>query len=97
MKPAGAILLAIGAGGGLKQVLVGMDLPIRWPGSRRRARCRRSYWLVDRGGHPSRHRFRDRCNDHGGWIMPGAIKASGCAPEWTVLAIGPARLFSHVK
>jgi len=99
MKPAGAILLAIGAGGGLKQVLVGTgfaDSLARFaaPGSLSPIVLGWSIAVAIRLATGSA----TVATITAAGIMPGAIKASGVSPEWTVLAIGAGSVFfSHVN
>jgi gluconate:H+ symporter, GntP family len=99
MKPAGAILLAIGAGGGLKQVLVGTgfaDSLARFAvsGSLSPIVLGWSIAVAIRLATGSA----TVATITAAGIMPGAIKASGVSPEWTVLAIGAGSVFfSHVN
>ena len=99
MKPAGAILLAIGAGGALKQVLVGAGL------SDLLARLAMHgaippillAWLVAVGVRLATGSATVATITTAG-IMPGLAAASGVEPEWIVLAIGAGSLFfSHVN
>jgi GntP family gluconate:H+ symporter len=99
MKPAGAIILAIGAGGALKQVLVSAGLadflahvaaqgaipaiPMAWA----IAVCIR---LATGSATVA--------TITAAGIMPGVVAATGASPEWTVLAIGAGSIFfSHVN
>jgi gluconate:H+ symporter, GntP family len=99
MKPAGAILLAIGAGGALKQVLVAAGLadflahlaahggipaiPMAWAV----AVCIR---LATGSATVA--------TITAAGIMPGVVAATGASPEWSVLAIGAGSIFfSHVN
>ncbi len=99
MKPAGAIILAIGAGGALKQVLVSAGLadflahvatqggipaiPMAWAV----AVCIR---LATGSATVA--------TITAAGIMPGVVAATGASPEWTVLAIGAGSIFfSHVN
>jgi len=99
MKPAGAIILAIGAGGALKQVLVSAGLadflaqvaaqggipaiPMAWAV----AVCIR---LATGSATVA--------TITAAGIMPGVVLATGASPEWTVLAIGAGSIFfSHVN
>jgi gluconate:H+ symporter, GntP family len=99
MKPAGAIILAIGAGGALKQVLVSAGLadflghlaaggaipalPMAWA----IAVCIR---LATGSATVA--------TITAAGIMPGVVAAAGASPEWTVLAIGAGSIFfSHVN
>ena len=99
LKPAGTILLAIGAGGALKQVLVSIGLAewlarIALSGS-----CSPLLlgWMIAvaiRLGTGSA----TVATITAVGVMPRAIAASGASPEWTVLAIGSGSLFfSHVN
>ncbi len=99
MKPAGAILLAIGAGGALKQVLVTAGL------SDLLARLAMGgavspillAWLVAVGVRLATGSATVATITTAG-IMPGLAAASGVEPEWIVLAIGSGSIFfSHVN
>ena len=99
MKPAGAILLAIGAGGALKQVLVTAGL------SDLLARLAIGgaispillAWLVAVGVRLATGSATVATITTAG-IMPGLAAASGAEPEWIVLAIGAGSVFfSHVN
>jgi GntP family gluconate:H+ symporter len=99
MKPVGAILLAIGAGGALKQVLVstGFDeflARVATSGSLSPILLGWSIAVAIRLATGSA----TVATITAAGIMPGAIAASGVSPEWTVLAIGAGSLFfSHVN
>ena len=99
MAPVGAILLAIGAGGALKQVLVSTGfaellgrlatsgswspIPLGW-----------SIAVAIRLATGSA----TVATITAAGVMPSAIAAAGVRPEWTVLAIGAGSLFfSHVN
>jgi gluconate:H+ symporter, GntP family len=99
MKPAGAIILAIGAGGALKQVLVSAGLadflahlaqngaipaiPMAWAV----AVCIR---LATGSATVA--------TITAAGIMPSVVAATGASPEWAVLAIGAGSIFfSHVN
>lgn len=99
MKPAGAILLAIGAGGALKQVLVSAGF------SQLLARLAESGhlspillgWSIAVAIRVATGSATVATITAAG-IIPAAIAASGASPEWTVLAIGAGSLFfSHVN
>jgi GntP family gluconate:H+ symporter len=99
MLPAGAILLAIGAGGALKQVLVTAGL------SDLLARVATGgplspivlAWLVAVGIRLATGSATVATITTAG-IMPAFVAASGASPEWIVLAIGAGSLFfSHVN
>jgi gluconate:H+ symporter, GntP family len=100
MKPVGAILLSIGAGGALKQVLVSTGF------SELLGRLATSGalsplllgWLIAVAIRLSTGSATVATITAAG-VMPGAaIAASGVSPEWTVLAIGAGSLFfSHVN
>lgn len=99
MKPAGAILLAIGAGGALKQVLVTAGLSDLLA----RAALHGALspillaWLVAVGVRLATGSATVATITTAG-IMPGLAAASGTPPEWIVLAIGAGSLFfSHVN
>ncbi|HEU4627921.1 MAG TPA: gluconate:H+ symporter [Steroidobacteraceae bacterium] len=99
MQPAGAILLAIGAGGALKQVLVSTGF------AELLARLAKSgSWSPILLGWSIAVAVRLATGSAtvatitAAGIMPGAIAASGASPEWTVLAIGAGSVFfSHVN
>jgi GntP family gluconate:H+ symporter len=99
MKPVGAILLAIGAGGALKQVLVSTGF------SHLLARFATSGslspillgWLIAVAIRLSTGSATVATITAAG-ILPRDIGASGVSPEWIVLAIGAGSLFfSHVN
>jgi len=99
MQPVGAILLAIGAGGALKQVLVSTgfsELLARFATS--------GSWSPILLGWSIAVAVRLATGSAtvatitAAGVMPGAMAASGVRPEWTVLAIGAGSLFfSHVN
>ncbi len=99
MKPVGAILLAIGAGGALKQVLVstGFDellARLATSGSLSPILLGWSIAVAIRLATGSA----TVATITAAGIMPGAMAASSVSPEWTVLAIGAGSLFfSHVN
>lgn len=94
MKPAGAILLSIGAGGALKQVLVSAGL------SEMLARLAAHgsvspivlAWLVAVAVRLATGSATVATITTVG-IMPGLVAASGVAPEWIVLATGAGSVF----
>jgi GntP family gluconate:H+ symporter len=99
MEPTGAILLAIGAGGALKQVLVSAGF------SQLLAHLTASAslspivlgWLIAVAIRLATGSATVATITASG-IMPHAVAGSGAAPEWTVLAIGAGSLFfSHVN
>ncbi|HTQ98776.1 MAG TPA: gluconate:H+ symporter [Candidatus Acidoferrum sp.] len=99
MTPAGAILLSIGAGGALKQVLVAAGL------SDLLARLATAHalspillaWLIAVGVRLSTGSATVATITTAG-VIPKVIAASTVAPEWVVLAIGAGSLFfSHVN
>jgi GntP family gluconate:H+ symporter len=99
MKPVGAILLAIGAGGALKQVLVSTGFAELLA----RAATSGSWspivlgWVIAVAVRIATGSATVATITAAG-IMPGAIAASGASPEWTVLAIGAGSVFfSHVN
>ncbi|WP_343616251.1 gluconate:H+ symporter [Novosphingobium sp.] len=99
MKPAGAIILAIGAGGALKQVLVTAGLADFLA------------HLASHGGIPAipmawmtavcirlATGSATVATITAAGIMPAVVTATGASPEWTVLAIGAGSIFfSHVN
>jgi GntP family gluconate:H+ symporter len=99
MKPVGAILLAIGAGGALKQVLVSTGFSellgrLALSGSLSPILLGWSIAVAIRLATGSA----TVATITAAGIMPGAMAASGVSPEWTVLAIGAGSLFfSHVN
>lgn len=99
VKPAGAILLAIGAGGALKQVLVSAGL------SELLARVAATgtlspivlAWSIAVAIRLATGSATVATITAAG-VMPGVVAASGVAPEWVVLAIGAGSVFfSHVN
>jgi GntP family gluconate:H+ symporter len=99
MQPVGSILLAIGAGGALKQVLVGTG----FSDSLARLAVSASFsaivlgWLLAVAIRLATGSATVATITAAG-IMPGVIAASGASPEWTVLAIGAGSVFfSHVN
>jgi gluconate:H+ symporter, GntP family len=99
MKPVGAILLAIGAGGALKQVLVSTgfsDLLARFATSGSLSPILLG-WSIAVAIRLATGSATVATITAAG-VMPSAIAASGASPEWTVLAIGAGSLFfSHVN
>jgi GntP family gluconate:H+ symporter len=99
MKPAGGILLAIGAGGALKQVLVSAglsDLLVRVAAGGTISPLLLA-WGVAVGIRLATGSATVATITTAG-IMPGLVAASGVSPEWTVLAIGAGSVFfSHVN
>jgi GntP family gluconate:H+ symporter len=99
MKPAGTILLAIGAGGALKQVLVSAglsDLLVRVAAGGAVSPLLLA-WGVAVGIRLATGSATVATITTAG-IMPGLVAASGVSPEWTVLAIGAGSVFfSHVN
>jgi GntP family gluconate:H+ symporter len=99
MKPVGTILLAIGAGGALKQVLVSSgfaELLARFAKSGAWSPILLG-WLIAVAVRLATGSATVATITAAG-IMPGAIIASGASPEWTVLAIGAGSVFfSHVN
>jgi GntP family gluconate:H+ symporter len=99
MKPAGAILLAIGAGGALKQVLVtaGLsDLLARLASAGALSPIILA-WLVAVGIRLATGSATVATITTAG-IMSGVVAATGASPEWVVLAIGAGSVFfSHVN
>jgi len=99
MAPAGAVLLSIGAGGALKQVLVSAGL------SDLLARLATGHsvpplllaWLIAVAIRLATGSATVATITTAG-VVPGLIAASGASPEWTVLAIGCGSVFfSHVN
>ena len=99
MKPAGGILLAIGAGGALKQVLVtaGLsDLLARLASAGSLSPIFLA-WLVAVGIRLATGSATVATITAAG-IMSGVVAATGAKPEWVVLAIGAGSVFfSHVN
>jgi GntP family gluconate:H+ symporter len=100
MKPVGAILLSIGAGGSLKQVLVGTgfsDLLGRAATSGSLSPILLG-WFIAVAIRLSTGSATVATITAAGVMPVAAIAASGVSPEWTVLAIGAGSLFfSHVN
>ncbi|MEI9927543.1 MAG: gluconate:H+ symporter [Sphingomonas sp.] len=99
MLPAGTILLSIGAGGALKQVLVGAglsDLLARVAAGGPLSPLLLA-WLLAVAIRLATGSATVATITAAG-IMPGLVAASGTSPEWTVLAIGAGSVFfSHVN
>jgi GntP family gluconate:H+ symporter len=99
MKPAGAILLAIGAGGALKQVLVSAglsDMLVRVAAGAALSPLLIA-WAVAVCIRLATGSATVATITTAG-VMPGLVAASGVSPEWTVLAIGAGSVFfSHVN
>jgi len=99
MKPAGAILLAIGAGGALKQVLVSAglsDLLARIAASGSLSPILLA-WLIAVAIRLATGSATVATITAAG-ILPGMVAASHVSPEWVVLAIGSGSVFfSHVN
>jgi len=99
VTPAGTILLAIGAGGALKQVLVQAgisDLLARMASGGALSPLLVA-WLVAAGIRLSIGSATVATITTAG-IMPALVISSGVSPEWTVLAIGAGSVFfSHVN
>jgi GntP family gluconate:H+ symporter len=99
VKPAGAILLAIGAGGALKQVLVSAglsDLLARLAAAGALSPIVLA-WLIAVAIRLATGSATVATITAAG-VMPGVVAASGVAPEWVVLAIGSGSVFfSHVN
>jgi GntP family gluconate:H+ symporter len=99
LKPAGAILLAIGAGGALKQVLVSAglsDMLVRLAAGSPLSPLVIA-WIVAVGVRLATGSATVATITTAG-VMPGLVAASGVSPEWTVLAIGAGSVFfSHVN
>jgi GntP family gluconate:H+ symporter len=100
MKPVGAILLSIGAGGALKQVLVSTgfsELLGRLASSGSLSPILLG-WLIAVAIRFSTGSATVATITAAGVMPTAAIAASGISPEWTVLAIGAGSLFfSHVN
>lgn len=99
VEPAGAILLAIGAGGALKQVLVsaGFSHLLERLASSGALSPILLGWLIAVAIRLATGSATVATITAAG-IMPQAIAGSGASPEWTVLAIGAGSLFfSHVN
>jgi len=99
MTPAGTILLSIGAGGALKQVLVSAglsDLLARLAAGGPASPLLLA-WIVAVAIRLATGSATVATITTAG-IMPALVAASGASPEWTVLAIGAGSLFfSHVN
>jgi gluconate:H+ symporter, GntP family len=99
MKPVGAILLAIGAGGSLKQVLVSTgfsELLARFATSAALSPILLG-WLIAVAIRLATGSATVATITAAG-VMTSVIATSGVSPEWTVLAIGAGSLFfSHVN
>ena len=99
MKPVGAILLSIGAGGALKQVLVSTgfsELLARFAQSGSLSPILLG-WSIAVAIRLATGSATVATITAAG-VMPSAIAAAGVRPEWTVLAIGAGSLFfSHVN
>jgi GntP family gluconate:H+ symporter len=99
VTPAGTILLAIGAGGALKQVLVqaGISDLLARTASGGALSPLLVAWLVAAGIRLSIGSATVATITTAG-IMPALVISSGASPEWTVLAIGAGSVFfSHVN
>lgn len=99
LKPAGAILLAIGAGGALKQVLVSAglsDMLVRLSAGSPLSPLLIA-WLVAVSVRLATGSATVATITTAG-VMSGLVAATGVSPEWTVLAIGAGSIFfSHVN
>ena len=99
MKPAGTILLAIGAGGALKQVLISAglsDLLVRVTEGAALSPLLIA-WLISACIRLAVGSATVATITTAG-VMSGMIAATGASAEWTVLAIGAGSLFfSHVN
>jgi GntP family gluconate:H+ symporter len=99
VAPAGAILLAIGAGGALKQVLVSAglsDLLARLAAAEAISPLLLA-WLIAVGVRLATGSATVATITTAG-VVPGLVAASGVSPEWVVLAIGCGSVFfSHVN
>lgn len=99
MKPAGGVLLAIGAGGALKQVLVTAGLATllgRWAETGGLSPILLA-WLVAVGVRLATGSATVATITTAG-ILSGVAATSGVSPEWLVLAIGAGSIFfSHVN
>lgn len=99
MKPAGAIVLAIGAGGALKQVLVSAGLAnfLAHAASQGGIPAIPMAWLTAVCIRLATGSATVATITAAG-IMPAVVAATGASPEWTVLAIGAGSIFfSHVN
>jgi GntP family gluconate:H+ symporter len=99
VTPAGTILLAIGAGGALKQVLVSAglsDLLARLAAAEAISPLLLA-WLIAVGVRLATGSATVATITTAG-VVPGLVAASGVSPEWVVLAIGCGSVFfSHVN
>ena len=99
MAPAGAILLSIGAGGALKQVLVSAglsDLLVRAAAGTSLSPILLAWGVAVCIRLATGSATVATITTAG--VMPGVVAASGVAPEWIVLAIGAGSVFfSHVN
>jgi GntP family gluconate:H+ symporter len=99
VAPAGAILLAIGAGGALKQVLVSAglsDMLARLAAAEAISPLLLA-WLIAVGVRLATGSATVATITTAG-VVPGLVAASGVSPEWVVLAIGCGSVFfSHVN
>jgi GntP family gluconate:H+ symporter len=99
MAPAGAILLAIGAGGALKQVLVtaGLsDLLVRASAGAALSPLLLAWGIAVCIRLATGSATVATITTAG--VMPGVVAATGASPEWVVLAIGAGSVFfSHVN
>jgi GntP family gluconate:H+ symporter len=99
VKPAGAILLAIGAGGALKQVLVSAglsDLLARLAAAGTLSPIVLA-WMIAVAIRLATGSATVATITAAG-VVPAVVAASGVAPEWVVLAIGAGSVFfSHVN
>ncbi|MDP1027324.1 gluconate:H+ symporter [Sphingomonas sp. KR1UV-12] len=99
MIPAGAILLAIGAGGALKQVLVTVglsDLLVRASASAALSPLVLAWGIAVCIRLATGSATVATITTAG--VMPAVVTATGASPEWTVLAIGAGSVFfSHVN
>ena len=99
MKPAGAILLSIGAGGALKQVLVSAglsDLLVRLSAASAISPIVLAWGVAVCVRLATGSATVATITTAG--IMPGLAAATGTSPEWIVLAIGAGSVFfSHVN
>lgn len=99
MKPAGAIILAIGAGGALKQVLVSAGLAdfLARVATEGHVPVILMAWLAAVCIRLATGSATVATITAAG-IMPAVVAATGTSPEWTVLAIGAGSIFfSHVN
>jgi gluconate:H+ symporter, GntP family len=99
MKPAGAIILAIGAGGALKQVLVSAGLAdfLAHVAAQTAIPAIPMAWAVAVCIRLATGSATVATITAAG-IMPSVVAATGASPEWTVLAIGAGSIFfSHVN